>query len=456
MKRFVGCLIVLVILIVNVVAAQRLTPNASFVLNLDYAKFRNDDSSGYLEIYFGFYSRLLTYERQGEGYEGFVRLWTKIRSKETGGLVVNDLSPLRFLVRDTSDASFWSARVTQMGYALPHGDYILEVVAGDSLAPARKDSIKLAISMKPIGTSVISSDLQLCSSVKNSENKADPFYKNSLEVMPNPTLVFGANSYPMMFNYSELYNLDPQQTYTVKSQVVAPDGKILKEASKSRKYGVQHAVEAGMTNVAAIQSGKYRFRLVIGDESGKSLSQSEKSFFVYNPHIQVSQPAAASLKASELAGLSADELADEFRRAQYVATDQEIKTFSQVSNADGRRELLAKFWVEVEGGRLGRAGISRTTYLQRVSSANQRFRVLSREGWRTDRGRVFVLYAEPDEIERYPSSEQSKPYEIWHYYAIENGVDFVFVDRSGFGDYILVHSTKRGELRDETWQRFLQ
>ena len=46
--------------------------------------------------------------------------------------------------------------------------------------------------------------------------------------------------------------------------------------------------------------------------------------------------------------------------------------------------------------------------------------------------------------------------EIWHYYAIENGVDFVFVDRTGFGEYQLVHSTKRGELRDDDWQRFLQ
>jgi hypothetical protein len=95
-------------------------------------------------------------------------------------------------------------------------------------------------------------------------------------------------------------------------------------------------------------------------------------------------------------------------------------------------------------------------YLHRITVANQRYTAMGREGWRSDRGRTLVLYAEPDEIERVPSSDQSKPYEIWHFYAIENGVDFVFVDRSGFGDYILVHSTKRGELRDDSWQRYLQ
>jgi hypothetical protein len=95
-------------------------------------------------------------------------------------------------------------------------------------------------------------------------------------------------------------------------------------------------------------------------------------------------------------------------------------------------------------------------YLQRILSADQRFRALGRAGWRTDRGRVLALYAEPDEVERFPSSQDSKPYEVWRYYSIENGVEFTFVDRSGFGEHTLVHSTKRGELQDTEWQRFLR
>jgi hypothetical protein len=37
-----------------------------------------------------------------------------------------------------------------------------------------------------------------------------------------------------------------------------------------------------------------------------------------------------------------------------------------------------------------------------------------------------------------------------------NGVQFVFVEKSGFGDCELVHSTKRGELEDSGWMRFIQ
>lgn len=441
---------------ISISVGQQIVPKTSFVLNLDYAQFRNDDSSSYLEIYYGFYSRLLTYQKVDTLFEGLVKLSTKIRNKATGELVVNDVSPLRIVLKDTSDGSYSSARIAQVGYAMPFGEYTLEVMASDSLSQSRRDSIKLTVSLKSFGTTPTSSDVQLCSSIKNSNKKTDPFYKNSLEAVPNPTLLFGVVSHPMMFSYSELYNLDPERTYKLSTQIVGQDGKIAKETSKSRKYGVKHAVEAGMLNVSSVQSGKYRIRLVLEDEGGSSRTLTEKPFFIYNPHVQTTQPAAAALKASELAGLTAAELGDEFRQAQYVATDQEIKTFSQVTTAEGRREFLSKFWVEVEAGRLGRPAITRMAYLQRVSLANQRYRALSREGWRTDRGRILILYSEPDEIERFPSSDESKPYEIWHYYSIENGVQFVFVDRSGFGDYALVHSTKRGELQDESWQRFLR
>ena len=48
---------------------------------------------------------------------------------------------------------------------------------------------------------------------------------------------------------------------------------------------------------------------------------------------------------------------------------------------------------------------------------------------------------------------ETKPYEIWRYESIEGGVIFIFGDITGFSDYQLLHSTKRGELRDEYWVR---
>jgi hypothetical protein len=74
----------------------------------------------------------------------------------------------------------------------------------------------------------------------------------------------------------------------------------------------------------------------------------------------------------------------------------------------------------------------------------------------TDRGRCHIVYGRPSEIDRYPSQLDSKPYEIWRFDDIEGGVEFVFGDISGFGDYKLLHSTKRGELRDDAWKNRVQ
>ena len=433
-----------------------MVPRARLILNLDYAKFRNDDSSGFLEVYYGFYPGLVSYEARDGRFSGFLKVNTRIKDTQNGRYLVNRLSGVPVVIKDTSQASMRSTFVSMLGIVLPFGEYALEVMVVDSLAPRRRDSLSLPLSMRPYGTAVSISDIELCSNIKQSDQKNELFFKNSLEVMPNPTLVFGVASHPMMFNYSEIYNLDPLKSYTVKTQILAQDGKVIKETSKQRKYGVRHAVEPGTTNVASIQSGRYRFRLILGDELGVPITQMEKTFYLYNPHIQIAQAAAASIKATEFAGMSSGELADEFRRAQYIATDPEIRTFAQITSEEGRREFLAKFWTEVENGRLGRAPVLRMVYLQRVLAADQRFRGMNRDGWRTDRGRIYILYAEPDEIERFPTSSDSKPYEIWHYYSIENGVEFDFVDRSGFGDYQLVNSTKRGELRDDDWQRFLK
>jgi GWxTD domain-containing protein len=455
MKRILGFALLLLVG-ASIAIAQKPAARQKFVLNLDYSKFRNTDSSGYLEIYYGFYPSLITYGNRSGHRMGVLKVHTRIIDERSGEYRTNILSTVLVPAPDSQQVTNRMVSISQAGHTLPFGDYRLDVLVTDSLSPTRTDSISLPLSVRSYGSAAAISDLELCSSVRNSAQKDDLYYKNSLEVIPNPTLVFGASSHPMMFHYSEVYNLDTAQTYVVKTMIIGADGKVMKESSKARHFGVKSAVEAGMSNVASLPSGKYRLRLMLVDEKGTTTTQSEKSFYAYNPHIQTNLPAASSIKSSELAGMTADELAEEFHKAQYLATDQEIKTFSQITSEDGRREFLAKFWSEVEAGRSGRAGILRSVYLQRILNADQRFHAMSRAGWRTDRGRVLALYAEPDEIERFPSSQDTKPYETWHYYSIENGVDFVFVDRSGFGEYTLVNSTKRGELEDPDWQRFLQ
>ena len=83
--------------------------------------------------------------------------------------------------------------------------------------------------------------------------------------------------------------------------------------------------------------------------------------------------------------------------------------------------------------------------------ANQKFGNAMGEGWKTDRGRVLIIYGLPDEIERFPNTIDTKPYVIWRYHNLEGGAEFIFFDRNGFGRYELIHSTYRKELNNPSW-----
>ncbi len=65
----------------------------------------------------------------------------------------------------------------------------------------------------------------------------------------------------------------------------------------------------------------------------------------------------------------------------------------------------------------------------------------------TDRGRVYIKYGSPDDIE-HRSSVDDKSSEIWHY----RQYIFIFRDPNGLGVYRLMHSTYPGELYNPDWE----
>ena len=122
---------------------------------------------------------------------------------------------------------------------------------------------------------------------------------------------------------------------------------------------------------------------------------------------------------------------------------------------DGKRNFMKQFWLNRDTELATFQNEYRGEYLRRLKFVNEKYGS-GKPGWKSDRGRVLLLYGESDEIERFPSSSDNRSYEIWNFYKIQGGVAFIFVDIRGFGDYILVHSTARDELQDHDWQRWIR
>ncbi|MBI4809903.1 MAG: GWxTD domain-containing protein [Ignavibacteriales bacterium] len=138
-----------------------------------------------------------------------------------------------------------------------------------------------------------------------------------------------------------------------------------------------------------------------------------------------------------------------FEYAKYIASDLERRQYQQLIDLRAKQKYLYEFWRKRSAS--SPSIVNDEAYYTRIKVANELFSSGFREGWKTDRGRIHVIYGPYDEIERYPSTSESNPYEIWHHNNIQGGVIFVFVDRDGLGNYLLVHSTHRNELHEDLW-----
>ena len=77
------------------------------------------------------------------------------------------------------------------------------------------------------------------------------------------------------------------------------------------------------------------------------------------------------------------------------------------------------------------------------------------KGYRTDRGRVYLQYGPPNDIKDAPFDPATYPYQVWHYYHLQDqtNVKFVFwCPAEVTTDYELLHSDKVDEHHEPSWQ----
>jgi GWxTD domain-containing protein len=432
------------------------------IFEFDYAQFGYDSVSNYLEIYYSFNQGALnpTLRENKKFLEGLLEI--NITDSLSGKLFINKEWKIDHPVQDSAD-EINKDLVGVIGFRIPDGKYKLIVGGRNNLKGTEKFSTEY-IKVHHFYDSTLSlSDIQLSTNIlQDSPNQSSIFYKNSLEVIPAPTVVFGANK-PVVFYYSEIYNLNKvAQNHNLKVFQILYNskGQLLSRKVKMLPKGLPSKVEMGSVVINKYPTDTYTLVLSVVDSSGNFGISTSKKFFIYNPDVLAAKDTTtrgnSSSLSSEFGAMSEEELDDIWEKSKYQATAPEIKRFPKIAGVDSKRQFLFDFWKKRDKDVSTPENETFRDYLKRVEDSNKRFGTMSKIGWKTDRGRVFILYGEPNEIERFPNQMDTKPYEIWHYNDIEGGVIFVFADLSGFSDYMLIHSTMRGELRDDNWQNRIQ
>jgi len=134
----------------------------------------------------------------------------------------------------------------------------------------------------------------------------------------------------------------------------------------------------------------------------------------------------------------------------YIITDEERKAFKKLATDDERERFIEEFWRRRDPDPDTDENEFKEEYYERIAYANEHF-ASGIPGWKSDRGRIWIMYGKPDERETHPmggsyerpsyeggGSTTTYPFEIWFYRYIAgvgSGVEIEFVDPTGSGEY---------------------
>jgi GWxTD domain-containing protein len=424
----------------------------------DYAQFAYDSLSNYVEFYYSFDQRGLTYiNSDSSGSLGGI-LHVEISDSLTSEKIVNKQWMVNNEILDSTELN--RNLIGVLGFILKQGSYIAVITGSDANNSSNFRTIRENIFVNPFIKPTISlSDIQLASNiVPGSENTSSIFYKNTFEVTPLPAAVCGENQL-ILFYYNEIYNIQFSQNeddLRLDELVINSKGQLVSSKSKRINKSVDSRVDVGKLNVYKYPTDTYTVIINVIDSLANYGVSSTKKFFVYNPSVvpvDTFQVTVSPVLSTTFGAMSEEELDDLFTKSNYIASEAEKDKYDALTTVEAKREFMYTFWKARDENPSDDKNQTFQDYLSRITDANARFSAAKKDGWKTDRGRVFLIYGPPTEIERYPNQTETKPYEIWKYESLDGGVIFVFGDITGYNDYQLLHSTKRGEMRDDYWQR---
>jgi GWxTD domain-containing protein len=139
----------------------------------------------------------------------------------------------------------------------------------------------------------------------------------------------------------------------------------------------------------------------------------------------------------------------------YFASSQEIKEFHTLNSEESRKLFLWRFWKRFDTNKETYQNEFIPVFVERVKYADSHFSVGKREGRYTDRGRIYIKYGPPDEIKKKVLQFGERDMEKWTYYK-RGGMEFIFVDIEGTGDYKLVYSSIPEEPTLPNWRKYVR
>lgn len=293
-----------------------------------------------------------------------------------------------------------------------------------------------AVRSLTVGSPSEMSEMEVANTVMPAvEDSQNPLRKGNLVIFPAADSRFDLPGEAMAFIYSEVYGMGGESLLR-QSRLMDASG-VLLFARPWDVLDIPEGAEAvGLLDSLSLAGARFsglHYLEVALVASGDTLIE-RKPIMIMNEAGESSEPVIQ-------AGGGAAYYLDQF---ELLLSSSEKSIFDGLSDTSAREAFYGQYWASSPQWR--------TDFEARCREAES-FATIFREGWQTDRGRVYIKFGRPDDVERMPLQVNTVPFETWSYE--QGGEAFVFVDSDGTGNYTQIYSTVPGEVSYSNWEDML-
>jgi GWxTD domain-containing protein len=350
-------------------------------------------------------------------------------------------------------------------YGLDDGTYILEVSVKDLQKEANAKTYRTEIQVNYEEDQLQQSDIQLLSDFRPAEEgEKSVFVKNGYHLEGLPFNFYNRNAERLIF-YNEIYGSDKTigedflVSYSIEQQVGNGETETAVIGHKRKKPAPINVLLQPI-DITQLPSGNYELKVDVRNRANELLSSKKVFFQRSNPFLNIAElevDSSSSLDNEFVADIADEDLEYSLRALIPIASASDGEVLNLlVRNKDpkAQRLYLFNYWARQNPNRPDQAY---EEYMNVARAVDTKFKSGFGYGFETDRGYVFLKYGRPSDLVTEWNDPAAPPYEIWSYNHFpatnQNNVRFIFYNPSLDGtDFVMLHSTARGELNNPQWE----
>lgn len=442
-------------------------------LYISLNEFLDGDRENYIEINFGIGNYSLDYLRTSEGkFIGGLEV-TAVVYRDTIIVGVEKVRVLSPAYTDTSNLN--ELLYHQIRFPLRKGKYRLKMTVADINDTAETYTIDRPLQLTLSKDFPDHSQILYLEDFKSAKSDAPSAYQRSGFIL-YPIIANGTPYLPESLSrlsfYNELYNLDTKLgaeeqifiKYYLKDEFT---GKSLPEWG-----GFQRAKAAtvnpilGLIDISNLPTGNFLLVVEALNKAGETVIKHESFFYRRNAQKQI---LPGEVDENTVSGSWVDFLGNLDSIVKYVdylypisGEQEQVVQENLLAQADEKqlKNYFYGFWQNRNALAPQEAW---QAYHRQVRIANKLFTSGLRKGYKSDRGRVWLMYGEPSLVDQRDMEPNMPPYIIWQYdnivsnYVVpQNNRLFIFGEfEPSTRIFKLIHSTAIGEINSPDWKQEL-